>query len=96
MTSVFFHARLRNTLVCCTAALAWSITATAPAMGRAADDRRPNVLFIAVDDLNHWVGYLGRAAQADEHAPHRSGWPRAAISFTHSHCARRSAIRRAS
>ena len=21
---------------------------------------RPNVLFIAVDDLNHWVGYLGR------------------------------------
>ncbi|HSJ04732.1 MAG TPA: sulfatase-like hydrolase/transferase, partial [Verrucomicrobium sp.] len=24
---------------------------------------RPNVLFIAVDDLNHWVGYLGRSAQ---------------------------------
>src|SRR5512141_1807125 len=24
---------------------------------------RPNVLFIAVDDLNHWVGYLGRNRQ---------------------------------
>jgi hypothetical protein len=22
--------------------------------------KKPNVLFIAVDDLNHWVGYLGR------------------------------------
>ncbi len=25
--------------------------------------RKPNVLFIAVDDLNHWVGYLGRNPQ---------------------------------
>src|SRR5688572_6016670 len=24
---------------------------------------RPSVLFIAVDDLNHWVGYAGRNAQ---------------------------------
>ena len=34
---------------------------------RAADEtpraKRPNVLFIAVDDLNHWVGYLGRNPQ---------------------------------
>ncbi|MEM6279262.1 MAG: sulfatase, partial [Verrucomicrobiota bacterium] len=29
---------------------------------RAADS--PNVLFIAIDDLNHWVGHLGRNAQA--------------------------------
>ena len=26
-------------------------------------DRRPNVLFIAIDDLNHWVGHLGRNPQ---------------------------------
>src|SRR4051794_11180041 len=26
--------------------------------------KRPNVLFIAVDDLNHWVGHLGRNPQA--------------------------------
>ena len=24
---------------------------------------RPNVLFIAIDDLNHWVGYLHRNDQ---------------------------------
>ena len=24
---------------------------------------KPNVLFIAIDDLNHWVGYLGRNKQ---------------------------------
>ena len=24
---------------------------------------KPNVLFIAVDDLNHWVGHLGRNDQ---------------------------------
>ena len=24
---------------------------------------RPNVLFIAIDDLNHWVGHLGRNPQ---------------------------------
>ena len=24
---------------------------------------RPKVLFIAIDDLNHWVGHLGRNAQ---------------------------------
>ena len=25
---------------------------------------KPNVLFIAIDDLNHWVGYLGRNKQS--------------------------------
>ena len=29
----------------------------------AADTPRPNVFFIAVDDLNHWVGHLGRNPQ---------------------------------
>ena len=29
----------------------------------AAEVKRPNVLFIAVDDLNHWVGHLGRNPQ---------------------------------
>ena len=29
----------------------------------AADAPRLNVLFIAVDDLNHWVGHLGRNPQ---------------------------------
>jgi arylsulfatase A-like enzyme len=28
-----------------------------------AQDKRPNVLMIAIDDLNHWVGHLGRNPQ---------------------------------
>lgn len=31
--------------------------------GRAIAAERPNVLFIAIDDLNHWVGHLGRNRQ---------------------------------
>ena len=34
-----------------------------PAVAQAADPKKPNVLFIAVDDLNHWVGHLGRNTQ---------------------------------
>jgi hypothetical protein len=29
----------------------------------AADTAKPNVLFIAVDDLNHWIGHFGRNKQ---------------------------------
>lgn len=32
--------------------------------GRAAAATKPNVLFIAVDDLNDWVGCLGGQPQA--------------------------------
>ena len=32
--------------------------------GAAHGAEKPNVLFIAVDDLNHWVGHLGRNPQA--------------------------------
>ena len=31
-----------------------------PAQALMAQSPNPNVLFIAVDDLNHWVGHLGR------------------------------------
>ena len=30
----------------------------------ASADDRPNVLFIAVDDLNHWIGHLGQIGRA--------------------------------
>ncbi len=33
------------------------------ALAPAAEAEKPNVLFIAIDDLNHWVGHLGRNAQ---------------------------------
>ena len=42
---------------------------------------RPNVLFIAVDDLNHWVGHLGRNPQTlTPHVDRLAGW---GVSFAH-------------
>src|SRR5579872_4986725 len=45
--------------------LCWFIIAFhACAIGdNAAEQIRPNILFIAVDELNHWVGHLGRNKQ---------------------------------
>jgi len=46
---------------------------------------RPNVLFIAIDDLNHWVGYLGRNKQAV--TPNIDKLAARGVSFTRSYCA---------
>lgn len=46
---------------------------------------RPNVLFIAVDDLNHWVGHLKRNAQTiTPNLDRLAGW---GVSFSHAYCA---------
>ena len=47
--------------------------------------RKPNVLFIAVDDLNHWVGYLGRHRQTI--TPNLDRLARRGVWFTRSYCA---------
>ena len=52
---------------------------------RAAASSRPNVLFIAVDDLNHWVGYLGRNAQTA--TPNIDRLAARGVRFTRSYCA---------
>jgi arylsulfatase A-like enzyme len=54
---------------------------------RAADAKpaRPNVLFIAVDDLNHWVHYLHRNDQA--RTPNLDRLAQRGVYFTHSYCA---------
>ena len=50
----------------------------------AAQDR-PNVLFIAVDDLNHWIGHLRRNPQTITPALDRlAGW---GVSFERAYCA---------
>jgi arylsulfatase A-like enzyme len=53
-----------------------------------ADDKpsakRPNVLFIAVDDLNHWVGYLGRNPQTK--TPNIDKLASRGVRFTRSYC----------
>ena len=46
---------------------------------------RPNVLFIAVDDLNHWVGYLGRNPQT--RTPNIDKLAARGVQFTRSYCA---------
>jgi arylsulfatase A-like enzyme len=46
---------------------------------------RPNVLFIAVDDLNHWVGHLGRNPQTK--TPNIDRLAKKGVSFTRAYCA---------
>ena len=43
-----------------------------------------NVLFIPVDDLNHWVGYFGRNPQAK--TPNIDRLSRMGVSFSNAHC----------
>jgi arylsulfatase A-like enzyme len=45
----------------------------------------PNVLFIAVDDLNHWVGYLPRNPQTI--TPNIDNLAKRGVRFTRSYCA---------
>jgi len=47
--------------------------------------KRPNVLFIPVDDLNHWCGYTGRNRQAK--TPNIDRLSKMGVSFTNAHCA---------
>ena len=48
------------------------------------DAKRPNVLFIAVDDLNDWVGYLGGHPQG--HTPNLDNLANESVAFTHAYC----------
>ncbi|MFM7131425.1 MAG: sulfatase [bacterium] len=53
--------------------------------GKGIAETKPNVLMIAVDDLNHWTGYLGRNPQA--RTPNIDRLARMGLSFTRSYCA---------
>ncbi len=55
--------RVKATILSLAAGFGLLATANLPAAEQARAAEKPNVLFIAVDDLNHWVGYLGRNAQ---------------------------------
>jgi arylsulfatase A-like enzyme len=46
---------------------------------------KPNVLFIAIDDLNHWVGYFGRNDQTA--TPNIDRLAARGVRFTHAYCA---------
>ncbi|MFV0445053.1 MAG: sulfatase [Planctomycetaceae bacterium] len=66
---------LRSWLLCV------CLIATAPLVGA----ERPNVLFIAVDDLNHWVGHLHRNEQT--RTPNIDRLARQGVTFTAANCA---------
>lgn len=52
---------------------------------RAADaPRKPNVLFIAIDDLNHWVGHLGRNPQT--RTPNIDRLAASGVAFSRAYC----------
>ena len=58
---------------------------TLPIQLRAETAARPDVLFIAVDDLNDWVGHLGGHPQA--RTPHIDRLVARGTAFTNAHCA---------
>src|SRR5687767_8561278 len=45
---------------------------------------RPTVLFIAIDDLNHWVGHLGRNSQTK--TPNIDRLAASGVTFTRAYC----------
>ena len=53
--------------------------------GETSAAERPNVLFIAVDDLNHWVGHLGRNPQTQ--TPNIDRLAKMGVTFTRAYCA---------
>ncbi|MEM9646705.1 MAG: sulfatase-like hydrolase/transferase, partial [Planctomycetota bacterium] len=55
-----------------------------PAIATPAVDNRPNVLFIAVDDLNDWTGCLGGHPQAK--TPNIDRLAESGVLFTNAHC----------
>ena len=74
-----FFCRRRQLLL----AIAVSVLAVFSSRPTIAADR-PNVLFIAIDDLNHWVGHLGRNAQTKTPAIDRLA--ASGVSFSRAYC----------
>lgn len=56
-----------------------------PTQVLAASDQSPNVLFIALDDLNDWIGCLGGHPQA--RTPNLDRLAASGVLFTNAHCA---------
>lgn len=62
-------------------------TASVPTVAALAQDGgkdRPNVLFLAIDDLNDWVGCLG--GHPDVKTPHLDRLAQRGVLFTNAHC----------
>ncbi len=66
----------------CALTILWPLVVVADA--NAAKDR-PNILFIAIDDLNDWIGCLDGHPQVK--TPHMDALARRSVLFTEAHCA---------
>lgn len=56
----------------------------ASSLGAKTGSTKPNVLLIAIDDLNDWVGFLGGHSQAN--TPHMDALAKRGRNFTNAHC----------
>ncbi len=65
--------------------LAATALVLASCLGVAADEAKPNVLFIAVDDQNDWIGAFGGHPQAI--TPNIDRLARRGVVFADAHCA---------
>ena len=61
-----------------------SLAAAAPIFGCRRTDRTPNVLLIAIDDLNDWVGFLG--GHPDTRTPNLDALAAESTVFSNAHC----------
>jgi hypothetical protein len=48
-------------------------------------DEKPSILFIAVDDMNDWVGFLGGHPGMKIHTPHLDRLAASSMVFTNAH-----------
>lgn len=74
--------RLPSVFAC---ALLAALALRPAAFAAPATPAKPNVLFIAIDDLRDWVGYFGRHPQAK--TPNFDRLARLGVSFTRAYCA---------
>tara|TARA_A100001391_G_scaffold204777_2_gene201725 strand:+ start:210 stop:1727 length:1518 start_codon:yes stop_codon:yes gene_type:complete len=65
-------------------AISLAMTFVGSAAAARGDNQRPNVLFIAIDDMNDWTGFLGGHPQA--HTPNMDALARRGVNFTNAHC----------
>jgi len=75
-----YHFRMKTQTI----ALAATLSLVASCSKAAEEPTQPNVLLIAIDDLNDWVGCLG--GHPDGHSPNIDRLARRGTLFTNAHC----------
>lgn len=76
---------MKITLPCSVALFAWVFLCVPDVLSAQSSSNRPNVLFIAIDDLNDWIGALGGNGQTL--TPNFDRLAARAVLFTNAHCA---------